>query len=174
MTVARGTPFDDLFAQLTERMGVLHTASPDTDPSQRDRVEWKHDGFTREPIGYSIPGTVTIARHAHEYQVSVYGGSELEVSDRARELEGHLDNLAGPPQGAPPPAGNGYHVGKSSKPVRGGDGDAAGFGCTVPITLYLPVFSEVRPQLVVHHPSVTVVAAAGQGAVNPGTATWQG
>lgn len=174
MSANRGTPFDALFQALTERMRVLHTATPDTDPSQRDRVEWAHDGFTRENIPYNIPGTVTVGRHAHRYKVSVYGATELEVASRAAEIEGHLWNLIGPPQGAPPPAGNGYKVGSTSTPTRGGDGISAGFACVVEITLNEPVFSEVRPKLAVTHPGVTTTATAGQGASASGSIEWQG
>lgn len=169
MSTAKGTPFDDLFASLTEKMGIPHTASPDTDPSQRERVEWDNNGGTGlEPIGYTIPGTVTIGRQGVEYQVSVHGSSELEVLTRAGEIAGWLDVLIGPPQGAPPPAGNGFKVGKLSKPVRGGDGISAGYACVVPITLYLPVFSEVRPMLIVGEVDLTATALAGQGASNDG------
>jgi hypothetical protein len=171
--IANGTPFDRLFADLSDRMGVLHTT--DTDPSQRDRVIWEHAGFAREPIGYTIPGTVTIGRHAHKYKVSVYGASELEAAARAAQLEGHLDNIIGPPQGAPPPPGlesgwsrHGYKVGEST-PIAGGDGTAAGRGCSLTVTLYQPIFSELRASLTVGEVDLTAIASAGQGASADGT-----
>ena len=161
MTVARGTPFEALFASLTERMGVLHTSSPDDDGSNKDRVEWTLVNFEgNQTIGYSIPGTVTIGRQALEYDVHIHGASELEVLQRARELAGWLDFFVGPPQGAPPPAGNGYKVGKTSKPVRGSDGLSASWGCVMQVTLYEPVFSEVRPILLVGQVNVTTTAQA--------------
>jgi hypothetical protein len=175
VSLNRGTPFDDLLQALTEKMGVLHTAKPDTDPSQRDRVEWRNADSTYEPCPYTIPGTVTIGRNAVEYQVAVYGATELEVLQRVADLAGWLDNLVGPPQGAPPPAGNGYKIGKSSKPTQGGDGVSAGFGCTVPVTLFLPVFSEVRAELTVGHPGVSAIAkGSDDGPTNDGTISWQG
>ncbi len=172
MTLGRGSPFDGVFAALTEAMGVLHTASPDTDPSQKDRCEWKHGGFGGlEPIGYTMPGTVTIGRQAVEYQVSVYGASELEVLARAGELAGHLDNLVGPPQGAAPPPGlgegwirHGYKVGRTSTPAQGADGTSAGYGCTLPVTLYQPVYAELRPTLTVGRVEFTATAEAGADA----------
>jgi hypothetical protein len=168
MTVGRGTPFDSLFASLTEKMGVLHTATPDTDPSQADRCEWADAGLTGlEPIGYTMPGTVTIGRQGIEYQVSIYGASKLEVFARASQLAGWLDYFVGPPQGAAPPPGyedgwirHGYKIGRTSVPVQGGDGAAAGYGCALPVTLYQPVYAAVKPTLTVGQVDFTATAEA--------------
>jgi hypothetical protein len=169
------TPLDPLLAALTEALGVPQQAYPDVDQTMADRCEWHNDGFTGlEPIGYTMPGTVTIGRQGVEYQVSIYGASELEVLARAAQLAGKLDRLVGPPQGAPPPAGHGYKVGRSSKPVRGGDGTSAGWSTVLPVTLFQPVYSEVRPLLTVAHPSITTTAQAGNGVGPDSLPIWQG
>lgn len=163
MTIASGTPFDDLLAQLTERMGVLHTASPDVDPSQRDRVEWKNSGVSGlKKRGYRKPGTVTTGFQGVKYDVAIYGATELEALARASQLVGWLDYLIGPPQGAAD-AGDGFDIGDASVPVRGGDGNAAGFACVLPVTLYQPIYREIQPaRLVLTHP-IAVIATAPDG-----------
>ena len=170
-------PFELLFQQLTGAMKVVHELGPVANgvPGQPGRIVWTDKGpGASEPIGYNIPGTTTIGRQPIDYEVAVYGGSPLEVYQTCRDLEGWLDNLVGPPKGAPPPAGNGYKVGKPTVPVQVGDGTSTGCGSTMLVTLYQPIFSEVRPKLTVSHPSVTITAAAGQGAADPGSAVWQG
>lgn len=141
MSVARGTAFDDLFASLTERMGVIHTATPYTDPSQRDRVEWKNNGMSVVRRGYRRQDQAFTAFLAVAYLVSVYGATEFEVTTRTGDLVANLDMLVGPEQGAPR-AGDGYLFGKST-PVVGGNGAAAGFATTIPVTLYLPIYQMV-------------------------------
>lgn len=141
MTVARGTPFDDLFAALTEKMGLPHAATPDTDPSQRDRFEWNNVGGASVSRGYRRQGQNFCGFRSVKYDVSVYGATELEVIEHLASFEGWLDILVGPAQGAPD-AGDGYDLGMA-KPMHGGDGVAAGFATVLPLTLYLPVFQMV-------------------------------
>lgn len=166
MSVARGTPFDALFAQLTERMGVLHTAAPDTDPSQRDRVEWKNDGGgTPVNRGYRKQGADFCGFLAVRYQVSVYGATELEVVSRLAELAGWLDYTIGPEQGAAD-AGDGYLIGASG-PIKGGEGDAAGYGCITPITLYQPVYQQIWGRAQVQGVTVNTSVVHSDGTLEP-------
>ncbi len=182
MTAAQVTmprhPFELLFQQLSGRMGVIHELGPVANgvKGQPGRIVWTDKGpGASEPIGYTIPGTVTISRQPCEYSVEIYGGSPAEVLQTARDLEGWLDNLAGPPRGAPPPAGNGYKVGRPSQPLATGDGEATGCSTSLDVTLYVPVFSEVRPSLTVGHPSVAATAkGSADGPTNDGSVTWQG
>jgi hypothetical protein len=157
MTVARGAPFDDLFAALTERMAVRHSAYPDTEPTQRDRVEWRNAGFSFAKRGYRRQGEAFVGFLAVRYDVSLYGATEMEALQRVVELVGALDYLVGPPQGAPS-AGDGYDVGTSSKPVHGGVGDAAGYGGSIAVTLYLPVYREINGAVTVGSVRISVTA----------------
>ncbi len=171
-------PFELLFQQLSGVMRVSHELGPSAGIIKGNvhRIVWTDKGpSASEPIGYTIPGTVTISRQPCEYAVEVYGGSPADVLQRCRDLEGWLDNLVGPPRGAPPPAGNGYKIGRPSAPLEVGDGTSTGCSVTIDVTLYLPVFSEVRPSLLVGHPSVTATAkGSGDGPTNDGSVVWQG
>lgn len=157
MSANKGTPFDALFQALTERMGVLHTAYPDTDPSQRDRVEWRHPSIADGNRRYRKQGADFCGFLAVTYQVSVYGATELETVGRVAELVGWLDYLIGPDQGASD-AGDGYQIGKSSVPVQGGDGDAAGYACALPVTLFVPVYQQIWGKRTVSSVSINVLA----------------
>ena len=162
MSANRGSPFDALFQALTERMGIAHTAVPDTDPTQRDRIEWRNarvGGIVSR--GYRKTNTVTVGFLPIAYDVSVYGATELEVAARCAELGGWLDYLAGPKQGASD-AGDGYDVGKGG-PITGGEG-IAGYGCKLPVTLYLAVLQQVWTPRTVVSVAVTVITTdiAGQ------------
>jgi hypothetical protein len=167
MSLGRGTHFDSLFAALTERMGVLHTAAPDTDPSQRDRVEWREPadgGIVKR--GYRRTGGIFVGFLAVTFQVSVYGATEFETTERKNQLVGWLDYLVGPPQGAPG-AGDGYAIGKS-KPTTGGDGDAAGWASVTPVTLYLPVFQQIFGARDVASITITTAALNPDGSAPTG------
>lgn len=176
-------PFELLFQQLSGAMSrvgapVVHELGPVAGgvAAQPGRIVWTDKGpGASEPIGYTIPGTVTIGRQPCEYTVDVYGSSPADVLQKCRDIEGWLDNLVGPPKGAPPPAGNGYKIGKASAPVAVGDGTSTGCGAAMDVTLYLPIFSEVRPSLLVGHPSVTATASgSADGPTNDGHMSWQG
>jgi hypothetical protein len=166
--IANGTPFDKLFADLSDRMGVLHTT--DTDPSQRDRVIWERAGaLTPEPIRYTRAGVKLIGRLGHPWTARVYGASDLEVSQRVAQLLGWIDELVGPPQGCETEGHDGYKFAPGEIAPQGGDGKAAGRGCDVAVTLYQPVASQIRPPATITRINVAATALAGGGASDPGT-----
>ncbi len=98
----------------------------------------------------------------------MYGASSSEVTLRSEQLEGHLDELVGPPQGCETPGHDGYKIGRIG-PAKGGDGTAAGYSRTVQVTLYRRVSSQIRPPITIQHVTVTATAPAGGGATNPGS-----
>lgn len=161
--IPSGTPFDALFAALTEKMGVTNTT--ESSPTQRDRVEWERSGpLGTEPIKYTREGFKFIGRMAHPWTASVYGASDLEVCNRVRELIGWLDELVGPPQGCEVPDHDGYKVAAGKVEPRGGDGGAAGYGCDVAVTLYTPIYSQVRPPATILRTDITATATASADA----------
>ncbi len=166
--IAAGTPFDALFAALSDRMGVLHTVGGS--PSQRDRVVWERSGpLGSEPIRYTRPGVKIIKRRVHPWTASVYGASDLEVCQRVDALEGWLNELIGPEQGCETAGHDGYKFAAGKVEPRGGDGTAAGYGCDVAVTLYAPVASQIRPLATIVRVDIAATAPAAGDATEPGS-----
>lgn len=149
-----GTPFDELFETLTARMGVMNTT--EIDPSQRTRVVWARAGAPEpRPIPYRVAGERTIGRLAHAWTATVHGSDDLEVTGLLHQLQAHLDDVLGPPQGAaeletpqadkPAPLGRGYELkpGKLAG-VVGLDGTAAGVAQDLTVTVYTRVRTRIR------------------------------
>lgn len=149
-----GTPFDWLFEALTRAMGVTHTT--ESSPSQRDRVVWSRSGAIKpERSPYQRSSEQTMGRLAHPWTATVYGASDLEVSQRLAQLWSHLDRLAGPPAGdyevGQPgdsdyaPESPGYEFAPGKIELRGGDGTAMGYACDVAVTLRQTVGAYYTP-----------------------------
>lgn len=161
--ISLGTPFDCLFAELSSRMRVPVTA--DTSPSNRPRVVVEEMSASGEEIRYRRGGEKTIARHAYVYAATCYAASPLEVSMMVEQIHGHVDEIAGPPQGCNVPGHDGYKIGKIG-PVQGGDGTAAQYARTVEITLYRPVASQIRAMAMITNTTITATAeGAGEASL---------
>lgn len=152
--IAYGTPFDRLWADLSDRLGVLVT--PEDSPSQLDRIVFTRSGPPApRPIPYRVAGERTTGRRAHPYTATCYAATDGEASALAAALEAALDDLLGPKQGGSDletlqpeerePMGRGYETaGGKLAGVVGGDGLAAGYACDLGVTLYTRVRRAIR------------------------------
>lgn len=152
--ISTPTPFDRLFADLTDRIGVLVTA--ESSPSMQPRIVFERAGAPEpQTIPYRVAGEHTIGRLAHPWIATVYGSDDSDVTARLHALLEALDDLAGPPQGSADletlqpegfaPMARGYQL-KPGKlgGVVGGDGVSAQFATDVGVTLYTRVRKRLR------------------------------
>lgn len=179
------TPFDDFFAKLEAALAVPCPREPHADAagSQETRIVWARSGDPRpEQIPYQRAREKVIGRLAHPWMATIYASSDLEVSTLLASLWAKVDSFFGPPRGAPAlgnpgdadymPERLGYQFAPGSVGVLGDDAAAASWSCTVQVTLYQPVASEVRRVATVEHVTLSTTAPAGGGAVNPASITW--
>lgn len=104
------TPFDGVFAQLTQGMSAAGYAKVvnnvgtqnDTQHTTVDRLAWIPVGVAAEQQHFEIPGATTPWRQACRFDVSVYGSSLERVLGLQALLVAWLDLIVGPPQGGPP------------------------------------------------------------------------
>lgn len=155
MSARSGTPIDGLLDALEERMGIEHVTAADDAPSQRARVVWARAGAI-EPrsITYRVPGERTRGRNAHPWTATIFGPSDLEVTGLLHQLQVHIDDLLGPPQGAaeretlqadvPAPLGRGYELKAGKIEPRGGNGTATQYACDVAITIFTRIRTRIR------------------------------
>ena len=164
--ISTPTPFDRLFADLTDRLGVLVTA--ESSPSMQPRIVFERAGAVEpQPRPYAVAGERTIGRLAHPWIATVYGCNDADVIVRLGELIAAIDDIVGPPQGdaskeelqpeeAVAPLARGYALKTGKLPgVVGGDGVSAQAATDLGVTLYTRIRSQVRPLAAVTRARVT-------------------
>lgn len=111
MSTSPQTPFDTLFAQLTQGMSppaparrVVNVVGYDVDAqhTSAERVVWIPRGFRTEFQPFEIPGATTPYRQAWQWDVSIYGVSLDRLGAMHSLLVAWLDIMAGPALGSPP------------------------------------------------------------------------
>lgn len=109
MTASPQTPFDGLFARLSQGMSaegsppVTHEVgtAADAEHTADDRVVWIPVGLTPVVRPFQMPDGASSNDQAWDFNVSIYGASLARVGELHSLLVGWLDLLLGPEQGAP-------------------------------------------------------------------------
>lgn len=109
MTASPSTPFDDLFARLSQGMSaegsppVLHEVgtAADAEHTADDRVVWIPVGLSAVVRTFQQPDGASPDHQAWDWNVSIYGETLARVGELHSLLVGWLDLLIGPEQGAP-------------------------------------------------------------------------
>jgi len=104
------TPFDPIFAQLTQGMSAavgtrivnLVGYEADAQHTRADRVMWIPRGIATEQQHFELPGATTPWRQGCPFDVSIYGSSLARLYEMHALLVAWLDLIVGPPQGGPP------------------------------------------------------------------------
>jgi hypothetical protein len=157
------TPFDATFAALSERLGVV--VSLDDSASMRGRVVMSRAGAVdpqRWPHGVNRDDEQSWGRMAHPWTATVYGDSDLEVSNRAAQMIAWLDLLEGPPDGSPAdgdPDDSDYVPERLGYAVKGGKVEprgATGYACDLAMTLYTPITTAVHASIAVSEVEATI------------------
>lgn len=112
MTASAATPFDALFARLSQGMSavgsapVLHEVgtAADAEHTADDRVVWIPVGLQPVIRPFALPDGATPDDQAWDFEVSIYGSTLARVGELHSLLVGWLDMLIGPEQGAAPSA----------------------------------------------------------------------
>lgn len=110
MSTSPQTPFDTLFAQLTQGMSpahgskVVNNVGYDTDAqhTQVERLAWIPRRIRSEFQPFEIPGVTTPRRQAWTFDVSICGNSLVRLGALHSLLVGWLDIEVGPELGCPP------------------------------------------------------------------------
>ncbi len=111
MSSSTQTPFDELFAQLTQGMSppapsprVVNVVGypADAQHTQAERVAWIPRVIRNEFQPFEIPGAVTPYRQAWVFDVSIYGGSLDRLGALHALLVAWLDIEVGPALGCAP------------------------------------------------------------------------
>ncbi len=109
MTASPQTPFDGLFARLSQGMSaegsppIAHEVgtAADAEHTADDRVVWIPVGLTPVVRPFQMPDGASPDDQAWDWEVSIYGASLARVGEMHSLLVGWLDTLIGPEQGAP-------------------------------------------------------------------------
>ena len=149
MTAAQVTtprhPWELLLEQLTGSMGLAHGFGTEADAKgpPHNRITWIPGVLGTEAAKFSIEGAEVTDLQTCRFSVLFYAGSPIEVIQRAKELEGWLDLLAGPRQGdfgdpsASPvvPPRPGYDARFTGSAPEGGGTSASSWRLSIQITL---------------------------------------
>lgn len=134
--IAANTPFDQVLADLSDRMGILHTWG--SVASQEARVEWKRNGRLVPEPAHHRDDERTVGRLRHPLLATIYGATDLEVCNLLAAMWGHLDEIVGPATDAH----DGFVL-LPGEPVAGGDGLAAGYSLPCGVELFTTASSEI-------------------------------
>lgn len=160
MSTSPITPFDTIFARLTQGMSaegsppVRHEIGTQADAAHTadDRIVWIPDGIETVIRPFTLPADVTPDDQAWDFKVSIYGSDLARVGALHSLLVGWLDLLVGPEQGAPPsedaaPAEltGSVDLGAFLYPWTGLDGLALTFLSPYPVTVQMPAGSLASP-----------------------------
>ncbi len=129
-----------------------------------DRITWIPGPLVFADAGFSTQHAEVSQFLEAKFRVMIYGGSALEVYQRAAQFAGWLDVLAGPKQGDPEVNDRpGYDIENGGTPIGGGTG-AGTWRLEVGVTLKDFVIRRDMPPAPILSATVQIDAADQAGA----------
>ncbi len=159
MSASPGTPFDALFAQLTEAMSAVNARVPNEVGTQSDtlltgdeRVVWIPSKIATVIRPFRFQESVTPTDQAWDWTVVIYAGSLERAGEIHALLVAYLDLIIGPEQGCPPSPDAAPAVLTGATDLSGWlwpssllDGLSLSFAAPYPLTVAMPAGPVASP-----------------------------